>query len=199
MLLFITCCCVCILQAQQFTLSSDVFNNRPFISHQGEETYSNYLSKDVLLEPINNLRHQLESHYNISLKHRGEAHITVLTPPEFDILKPFISISEIDSISRSMQIERSSFIIDAIGKSSKLIDDREFITFYLIIESEALMNIRREIFNYSVKKGFKLSTFKPSNWEPHITIGYIGRDLYKSDGVNKSISSKIFDIKILNK
>ena len=43
-----------------------------------------------------------------------------------------------------------------------------------------------------VKNGLKKNQFNPEKWNAHITIGFIGRDLYASDGVNKSFKSILY-------
>lgn len=74
------------VEAQPFKISADIHrtDSTPFIPHTESKPYGSYLAMNLPFEPIEALRKELERRESVSLAHRGEAHITVITPPEFD-------------------------------------------------------------------------------------------------------------------
>ena len=102
--------------AQQFSVSNIISEPVIFIKHNGYEKYQNYLAMNLSYLPLNALRKQIELRYSLILRNRGEAHITVITPPEFDqFLQGKISIAQIDSIAIKNQIQQAKFTIIGLG------------------------------------------------------------------------------------
>jgi len=163
-----------------------------FYSHKGASPFETALVMNVFYPPIVNLRAQLQNILKKELNYfkgwspNGEAHITVITPPEFDnILKPFLSIEEIERIAQNYQIQNSSLQVLGIGSGHKSIEGKHESTYYLVVNSENLMNIRQAIYTQFIKNGGSKKAWNPFGFYPHITIGYTKRDLHLQDGVYK--------------
>ena len=78
---------------EDFHISNDIFKEVAFIPHSGDGPFSNYLTMNVNFEPMADLFSQLLLNQRKPLTNRGEAHITVVTPPEFStILMPIASV-----------------------------------------------------------------------------------------------------------
>lgn len=154
----------------------------PQLSHKGEGPYDTYLTMDLPFSPYERLRREIEKKTG-PLKHRGEAHITVITPPEFTKhLSPAgVTIEEIDFIAREMKIQSSRFRLVCVGKGEL----REMQTFYAVAESEDLMNLRRKVAKLYLSKGGSPTGFLPENFYPHVTLGFTERDLHETDGILK--------------
>lgn len=116
---------------------------------------------------------------------RGEAHITVITPPEFikvdkktkrkiPVLAKHLSMKEINDIGREFGIQRSDIQILGIGSNSL----QGNTTFYYIVRSQNLLRIRREIARVFYDRGGTKKEFDPDLFFPHITIGYLKSDIH---------------------
>lgn len=174
------------------TLSRHVLDNTqiPFVSHSGPGAFDSYLTMNITFEPIKDLLDQFSATYERPLISRGEAHITVVTPPEFLILKKMgISISDIDGIARQRNIQSSRFEPICIGKGSAQIKRTVEETFYVVVKAEDLLAIRRDIFDLFQANGGTKDQFNPDSYFPHITLGFTARDLHESDGVIKDVKS----------
>lgn len=150
---------------------------------------SNYLSMELNLKPSENIRIELENDLDIKLKNRGESHITVLTPPEYNVLKGKISINEINNIALKYKIQESSVkpICVGVGESKS---NNALKTYYVVVDSQDLLKIRKEIFETFISRGGDPEKFDVNNYYPHITLGYTDRDLHlESDGVVKNTES----------
>ena len=168
-----------------------------FLKFSGPGKYDNYLIMNLPFEPMIDFLYQVQAVEDLTLKSRGEAHITVLTPLEYwNILRPLsITMTEIDHIAQDMQIQSSHFEILCLGEGKAVLGDKEQKTFFIVVQSQQLLEIRREIQKLVVSKGGAASDFDPSHFYPHITVGYTEEDLHESHGVMKDIHSCIYPIK----
>lgn len=124
----------------------------------------------------------------------GEAHITVITPPEMDILNKYVKESEINNIARNNKIQSSDIKLLAIGSGKN--DESE--TFFIIVKSENLLKIRQKISDLYVKRSKKVAKFNPNWFFPHITIGFTKKDLHEHNGIIKNMA-KSYDKRFLLK
>ena len=186
------------IQQTDFTLSNKVLQNSDleFKAHSGQGRFSNYLAMNIKFQPVKDLLTQLRNHKNIELKSRGEAHITVITPIEFnDILKKKnVTMKQIDSIANKHKIQNTQFQILCLGSGSLFIDRKSEKTYFIVVRSNELIKIRKEIQSIYISNGGKAKDFRPMHFYPHITIGFTERDLHESDGVIKNVDSCIADI-----
>jgi 2'-5' RNA ligase len=162
--------------------SVDKTLNAPFIKHEDKPPYLAFnLKGDAIKEYFEKIDH---FSYR-TLKNRGESHITVITPPEFqDDLSKFISIQEINEIAEKNNIQQSTYKPLCIGKGMATDKEKFLETYYIVVESENLFKIRKEIAKLYNSKGGK--KFDPMNYYPHITLGFTDRDLFESDGLIKN-------------
>ena len=175
-----------------FTISSQVDNTKSmkFIAHSGSGKYDNYLMLNVPFAPVEKVFLDLQTTLGKSLKNRGEAHITVITPPEYNnSLKGFVSMAEIDKIAIEMNIQSAEFEIVCIGSGKKMIDNKLEQTFYIVVTSKTLLDIRRKIQALYLEKGGDAKKFNADHYFPHITLGFTKRDLHESDGIIKDKKS----------
>lgn len=172
-----------------------------FVEHTGSFAFSNVLAMNVCYAPILSLRQQIENKLGITLNYlkewdsKGEAHITVITPPEYDqFLSKALSMEEINEIARSFQIQNASFDVLGLGECSITIEEKEEFTFFVICKSERLLEIRRAISKRYLSLTGEMGEFAPEAYYPHITIGFTKRDLHENDGAIKdqkhSLSSR---------
>ncbi|MDA9189555.1 2'-5' RNA ligase family protein [bacterium] len=189
----------CFTKSVKFELSKDVFENSAFdlIEHHGEGRYESYLSMEIKFEPMAELFKQLLIKKRVQLTNRGEAHITVITPLEFfDTLKAKVKIGEIDEIARRHGIQKSVFDIVCLGRGAAKISSKLEETFYVVVRSQNLLDIRKEVYQLYLDRNGDPDAFDPESFHPHITLGFTSRDLYESDGVIKNTQSCVSQILI---
>lgn len=177
--------------AAPFNLKSSAIqaHNSPFISHVGSGLYSNYLAVNLPYKPFAELRDSVA----FNLKNRGEAHITVLTPPEYNAIKSHLPITRINQMF-AHSIQNTKYTPKCIGRGQKSINGKLESTYYVVVESKDLMAIRHKIKNEFVALGGSSDAFDPMKYHPHVTLGFTLRDLHSQDSVVKGMSSCIKDL-----
>ncbi|OLY82497.1 hypothetical protein AYI68_g3383 [Smittium mucronatum] len=133
-----------------------------------------------------------------------EAHITVITPPEFDfVLKQSnVTINEINLAASRRNIQGFKFGVACIGRGRaiNLEEGRKKVldTYYIVVSDEdsSFYELRKEIHELYIRKGGDRSRFDPKAFWPHITLGFTERDLHIQDGVFKGINSCIKSLRV---
>jgi hypothetical protein len=88
----------------------------------------------------------------------GEAHITVISPPEYEVFaKVNISIEDINTIATAHSIQASKFRVICLGK----VELDENIVYQLIVSSPDLVDIRTKLFQLYWSKGGNTALFDP--------------------------------------
>ncbi len=183
---------VTVLEAKTLTLSRNVFKKVAFSSLYSE---SGALIKNIDYPSVNALIPQLNSLYNLELSNRGEAHITVVTPPEFQSeLKKVFKVEEILERYRT-NIQDIPFEVVCVGsrKSSK----GKNHVFYLVVKAPELFALRDDLaFEGKLRAEARQTplVFKPEAFWPHITIGYIKDDVFE---FTKGPESCLPDVKLV--
>jgi 2'-5' RNA ligase len=143
----------------------------------------NYLAVGINFAPIENLRQQIDRNEATSLQHRGEAHITIVTPPEYKTLSTHLSDSEIRSVlQEALTIDFSTV---CLGRGDKQENHIKLSTFFVVIKSDDIFELRTALANQFQKKGGTSAAFDAQTYHPHITVGFTDRDLHLHDGVVK--------------
>jgi hypothetical protein len=181
-------------------ISKTVFNTdkEQFIPHTDDHPFGSYIIQYLPYEPVKSFFRDLEKKTNQKLKNRGEAHITIITPVEYNtILKPFVSIQEITDLALKMDIQSWDFKILGLGKAQAEVNKKTEQTYYIIVRSLKALEFRSRVFDMYVKNGGHASRFDPFQFYPHITVGFTQRDLYESDGIFKGTNSRICKIEVI--
>lgn len=177
-------------------LSASILNNKalPFISHRGKGLFQTALAMNVQYAPVKKVRKIISKIIQYPLKFHtawnknGEAHVTVITPPEYSqILKKYVSIDKIEQIALQNHIQSSDLSIMGIGKGSAKINGKKESTYFIIVHSKNLLKIRKLIYREYLKNGGKAGAWDPTHFFPHITVGYTLRDLHENNGVIKDV------------
>lgn len=171
-------------------IQDEVYKVVPFISHEIPKPYGQYLIMNVNFAPVKKLFSSLDKYLAGALNKkaaRTEAHITVITPPEFDsVLSKVLTIKDINKLALEMKIQSFDFKVMCVGRASFKKDS----TYFLVVRSRKLQDLRKRIFDLYKKKGGEPSQFDPNLFYPHITIGYTNKDLHLGPhGVKKGINS----------
>ncbi len=164
--------------------------NELFVPHHGSKPFENWLGMQLPYAPVRDVLEQVERNLGKVLKNRGEAHITVVTPPEFDgVLKAHLTIQEIDEIAQSKKLQNAKLEAVCIGRGEAKIDGKAEQTYFIVLKSPGLLKIREAIRQKFVAKGGKPALFAASHFYPHITIGFTKTDLHEQQGVIKDSHS----------
>ncbi len=185
---------------EQIPLSNSIYINDTlsFESHQGSGHFDTALAMNIQYAPVKSVRDLLSAYLNYPLRFftgwnkDGEAHITVITPPEYsDILKNFVSIERIEEIALQNYIQSSDLTVLGLGRGVVNINDKPEETYFIIMKSNNLMKIRQQIYEEFVQNGGDNNAWDPNHFHPHITVGYSLRDLHEADGVIKDVAHSL--------
>lgn len=170
---------------RSFKISSQVYDAVPFLPHRG------YLAMNIAFEPVKDLFEDIEEQTGLSLISRGEAHITVLTPKEYSALAEVLDPAEIDGIADRSRIQSSVFEIVCVGQGSQGRESGSDSTFFIVVTSPDLLDLRQTILDEYSEQGGKGFPFVATHYYPHITVGFTKTDLHEEQGVVKDQSSCI--------
>ena len=144
------------------------------VKHIPYHAYHDYVAVTLNYKLMESLRNQIRALIPGELSTRDEAHLTIFSPPQMDILLKFASWEKIHSLTRATRIQQADFRPICVGltEGSKVgrLNNRAF---YIIVGSTELEIIRQDIID---KIGFYLMTREDrealGKWYPHITIGF---------------------------
>jgi hypothetical protein len=165
------------------------------IEHTMPTSGKAYLEVKLSYTPFAELRKEVEREEGVNLKNRGEAHITVVTPPEYKKMQNRISMQEINQIAKNLQMEEAPIKLICIGKGQKLEGPQLESTYYVVIQADRLFEVRRKIAQTYQMKGGLAAEFDPEYYFPHVTLGFTLRDLHLEDGIIKNEHSCVYKIK----
>lgn len=156
---------------------------------------SSYLAMAIPFEPVDGLRAAVAQATSLNLKTRGEAHITVITPPEFSgALSHKLSMGEIEHIANEMNIQKARLDLVCLGGGEVTARRGADHNFFIVVRSEDLLAIRRRIAEEFVRRGGNPEAFSPDQFYPHVTVGFTKRDLHIQDCVIKSERSCVANL-----
>ncbi|CAN5615217.1 hypothetical protein BH10BDE1_BH10BDE1_08670 [soil metagenome] len=167
---------------QPIRLKADAMTSASF----GPTPLGDYVSIVFDFATFEAARLDLESRISLPLRNRGEAHVTVISPPEFKILAKVLSPKEIRStVEKEIDLKKGDASPVCIGEGVAA-DDR---TWFVVIEMPSLKKARRQVAALFVKKGGVAADFRSEEVYPHVTLGFTKRDLHLQDGVVKAVTS----------
>ena len=140
------------------------------------------MARNISFEPVSQIRRHIEMRRNLKLRHRGEAHITILTPPEYNQIREWNPSVNMNSINRLVGpvVQYLHFNVLGIGSVKGLNTNNEISeVFFLVVRSRGLRAIRKLIAaEWSIPK----KIFDPMQQDFHITIGFTVSDLFSRPG-----------------
>jgi 2'-5' RNA ligase len=146
---------------------------------------NDHLVMNLNLKAVSSLIEKIERSEGLELKSRNEVHVTALTPIEYGKVQSHISIGQINQIAKNLRIQNSKIELRCLGVGRKA----QMKTFYIVLASDSLLKIRKEIHAQFVRQGGEPNDFEPTRFYPHITLAFSHRDLHESDAVVKDEKS----------
>ena len=173
------------ISKRAFDASNEVFQSHP-----------DYLALNTPYSGMNAIFRELERRENLTLKNRGEAHVTVVTPPEATTLaSQNVSMRGVEIVADRMQMGDSDLDPICLGMGQAMINGKMQRTYFIVLHSENLLRIRGELAHEAQPatdgKGFEAEPFYP-----HITVGFTLQDLFEQNGVIKDHSSCLYPLKL---
>lgn len=151
----------------------------PFTQH------ANYMALDIPFQPVKSVHGELETREGVKLISRGEAHVTIITPPEFDVLSKKMTIEDLNALAEKLKVQESDVHAVCVGEGHAKLDGREERTYFIVVDSKKLAAIRAEIERVFKERGGAPEAFRASDFFPHITVGFTKSDLHIQNGVIK--------------
>jgi len=163
-----------------------------FVPHTDTTPFGSYLIMNLPVAPSKEFFDIIVSRLSVKLINRGEAHITVITPPEYDgVLRNFITMDEINQIATRENIQKTEVEAICLGRARAVINERKLDAYFVVVKAPGLILVRDKIYKRYVEKGGEPSRFDPRHFYSHITIGFTERDLQESDGIFKGTNACI--------
>ncbi|MGE5086297.1 MAG: 2'-5' RNA ligase family protein [Bacillota bacterium] len=188
-LVLVSCATHKVPYVKSLNYTDQIFTPVPFVAHTEPGPFKSYLTMSLSYPGFESLLREVEKSTGTTLKNRGEAHITVITPPEFDTaLSKKISMKEINTLAEKLRIQGTPFKPLCVGKGVATLHGAEQTTYFVVIESESLFKLRKAIQDLYIAKGGQAADFNPDLFFPHVTLGYTERDLHFEDGIKKDVS-----------
>lgn len=153
-----------------------------------------YIAKAIPYAPVKRVKEQLDTQFGTTFLARPEAHVTLITPPEYQVLTKVIKRENILALADQMGVQKSSFQIPCLGKGTKVERNQTLATYYLVVQDDGLLSFRRALAEQFLAQGGKTGQFNPSQYYPHITVAFTKRDLHFEDGVIKDQKSCVFEV-----
>lgn len=156
--------------------------NTPIANDKKPASVKNYVSLDLEYPEYQETLNRLDTFLSTKLQNRGEAHITVITPPEFKILSEKISPAIIHQEWQDWKAK--SFAKICLGEGSLKEKNKVLKTYYIVVNTPEILGFRTHI-----KSKYAVDNFNADLFYPHITLGFTEKDLHFEQGVVKDQKS----------
>ena len=111
-------------------------------------------------------------------------------------LTKILSLSVITEVAHLNRVQESPFEIICLGRGVKSEDSKVFSAYFLVVSSPDLVELRQSIQTLFITRGGDAGLFDPTDYYPHITVGFSDRDLHSQDGIIKNKSTCFSDIQL---
>jgi hypothetical protein len=134
-----------------------------------------YAAIDYALAPFAPALRKAEDLNGGKLNTRGEAHLTVLTPPEYMRLDPKLRKLLLADLKEALSKPGNEIKPLCIGKGQAEVQGKTESTYFVVVDAKAVQTIREK--------------YHLLDYYPHVTLGFTKRDLHFEDGVKKDRSA----------
>lgn len=147
------------------------------------EQPKDYISLDLAYPYYKRIFDKLASTSKTNIETRGEAHITLITPPEFKILSKKIPAATLHQMAENFIKTTPSFEHVCLGIGEKFGAGK---TYFIVVKSADFLAFRISL---AQKAQLPKNVFDAEKYYPHVTLGFTLRDLHIDDGVIKDARS----------
>lgn len=155
-----------------------------------------WLGQNLEYGPYEELRILLEKKLGTPLKNRGEAHITVISPPEMRVLLQApappggdkLTATGIAELAKSKKLGGTDFDVICLGRGQK----EKQRTYFVVVRAPEWIEFRKDL----ARRAGLPKDFRATTYYPHITLGFTDKDLHLQDGVIKDETSCVHWVKL---
>ena len=165
-----------------FSLLAVSCQNQPLSSQKKPASVKSYISLDLEYPEYQQTLSKLDTFLGTKLVNRGEAHITVITPPEFKTLSANTTPENLHQDWQDWKTK--SFRKVCLGEGVLKEKNKILKTYYVVVESTELLAFRKFL-----KEKYSATDFAAEIFYPHITLGFTEKDLHFEQGVIKNPKS----------
>ena len=158
--------------------------------------HGNHVTVSLPFAPMKDLHDRLQQRMGLTLVSRGESHVTVLTPPEYDAIKALVPIKEIHALAKKRKLQSAKIQAVCLGQGQAQIGAEVEGAFFVVVKSNELLEFRREIRDLFLSRGGDKLGFVSDIYRPHVTIGFTKQDLHEADGVLKDERSCLYPLAV---
>ena len=156
-----------------------LFKSQEFESHiNPDQFYGTYLISKVNFIPVNRVKETIEKIMGLELQDRGEAHITVITPPEHDAILASVAEFSMEKVEELVRNTIQNLRWDTLGVGAsrgKNGKGQYSEVYFLVVNSPQLRFIRERVARYF---NIPRDVFDPARQDFHVTIGFTESDLF---------------------
>lgn len=156
--------------------------NKAIVNNKKPASIKNYVSLDLEYPEYQQILKNLDAFLGTTLINRGEAHITVITPPEFKILNTKVSAEVIHQEWGLWTAKNFKKV--CLGEGSITEKKKNLKTYYVVVDTPDILAFREHL-----KVKYDVPEFQASVFYPHITLGFTEKDLHYEQGVIKDQKS----------
>ncbi len=150
-----------------------------------------YFSLAMPFAAASNLKDAVATRTGLTLKDRGEAHVTLLTPPEVTALREHLDGVEILEAIGNSDLQTETVTVICVGSGKKTLNGKVQKTFFAVVDSPGLFARRQAVADAFQAAGGAPEVFAADHFYPHVTLGFTKTDLHEQDGVIKDRRSCI--------
>lgn len=164
--------------------------NQPLAVNKKPASVKSYVSLNLEYPEYQQTLERLDTFLGTKLANRGEAHITVITPPEFKSLTAKASTETIHQEWEEWKTKTFKKVclgegqLITKGEGSLKEKNKVLKTYYVVVEAPELLAFREYL-----KNKYAVEDFNASVFYPHITLGFTEKDLHFEQGVIKDPKS----------
>lgn len=156
--------------------------NKPIMNDKKPASVKNYVSHDLAYPEYHEILNTLDTFLGTKLQNRGEAHITVITPPEFKTLAEKVAPEVIHQ--EWEQWTAKAFTKVCLGEGRVKEKNKVLKTYYVVVNTPGILGFRTHM-----KNKYAVENFNSALYYPHITLGFTEKDLHYEQGVVKDAKS----------
>ena len=161
------------------------------------QSHDEWVGLPLAFAPVEQVRKDLEKMIGKTLQHRGEAHVTVITPPEWRTLSQYIKMDVLDKLVVKEKMMSVKLKVKCLKKVTATIKGKTEESWFIAVDAPELKEYRNQAWRLYVGAGGLPEDFNWKRWSPHITVGYTSQDLHDEDKVSKEKADCVIPLKTI--
>jgi len=169
--------------------SIESLDGRPYF-----QSHEDWLGLPLNFAPIEEVRKELEKKIGRTLNSKGEAHVTVITSPEWRTLGQYLKMDVLDGLVVKEKMMGAKIKVKCLKKITATVNGKVEESWFVSLEAPELKEYRNEVWRRYVAAGGLPEDFDWKRWHPHITVGFTAKEVHDEDKVTKEKSRCEIDL-----